>query len=79
MECNERAQLLRQCATTMHRYTKASIRWQRLTAAGDTPEYLDCRDARERARVQAELSAYELECHESLHHCRLAPPLAAAP
>ena len=68
MECAERTLLLERCAATMQVYTKASIKWQKLTGT-NTPEYRASRDAREQARIQAELATYELEQHERLHQC----------
>ena len=69
MECDERAYLLKVCATTMHAYTKASIKWQELTGKANTPEYRDSQDARQQARAQVDLANYQLERHESLHQC----------
>ena len=68
MECPERTLLLERCAATMHIYTKASIKWQKLTGT-NTPEYQDSLRAREKARSEVELASYELEQHESLHQC----------
>ena len=69
MDCDERTRLLEHCATTMHAYTQASIKWQELTRRGNGPEYRHSRDAREQARVQVDLASYELEKYEGLHHC----------
>jgi len=69
MDCEERSRLLEHCATTMHAYTKASIRWQELSARANTVEYRESRDAREQARVQVDLASYELNQHEALHNC----------
>ena len=69
MDCNERAQLLVHCATTMHAYTQASIKWQELTRESNTSEYQDSRTAREQARIEVDLATHELEQHEGLHNC----------
>ena len=69
MECDERTLLLERCASTMHAYTKASIKWQELTSRANTPEYRGARIDREKARIQVDLATYELERHESLHQC----------
>jgi hypothetical protein len=69
MECDERTLLFERCATTMHAYTKASIKWQELTVRANTPEYRDSRSAHEAARIQVDLATRELQQHESLHHC----------
>jgi len=69
MECNERTLLLQRCATTMHTYTKASIKWQELTGLDNTHAYQDSRSVRETARIQADLATYELEQHERVHLC----------
>lgn len=69
MDCDERTRLLKDCATTMHAYTKASIKWQHLTGRANTQEYRDSRDAREQARAQVDLASSQLEQHEGLHKC----------
>jgi hypothetical protein len=69
MDCDERARLLAHCAATMHAYTQASIKWQELTGFANTLGYRLSRDAREQARVQADLASYQLEQHEGLHRC----------
>lgn len=69
MVCVERARLLKLCATTMRTYTRTSIKWQNLTGKANTLEYRDSQDARQQARVQVDLANYQLERHESLHHC----------
>jgi hypothetical protein len=74
MNCDERSRLLERCATTMHAYTKASIKWQELTGKANTQEYRDSRDAREQARIQVDLARYELETHEGVHQCYPATP-----
>jgi len=53
----------------MHAYTKASIKWQRLTEKANTPEYRDSLDAREQARGQVDLANQELDQHERAHQC----------
>ena len=68
MECAERSLLLELCATTMHAYTKASIRWQRLTGT-NSKEYRDSLIAREQARAQVEIANFQLEQHERVHQC----------
>jgi hypothetical protein len=75
MEFNERTLLLERCATTMHTYSRASIKWQKLTGSGNTQAYQDSRSARSMARTQVDLATYELEQHERVHQCY---PAAAA-
>ena len=79
MECAERIRLLERCATTMHAYTKASIKWQELTRSGNSEEYRNSRDAREQARVQVDQASYELNEHESVHQCHPAMPFERTP
>jgi len=69
MDCDERARLLNLCATTMHAYTQASIKWQELTVRANTPEYRDSQDARQQARARVDLANYQLGQHEHLHGC----------
>jgi len=68
MECIERTLLLERCADTMHAYTQASIKWQKLTGT-NSPAYRDSLIAREQARAQVEIANYQLEQHESVHQC----------
>jgi hypothetical protein len=71
MKCEERTHLLKLCAVTMRAYTRASIKWQELTARANTAEYRKSMDARQEARAQVDLAHYQLERHEALHLCHL--------
>ena len=79
MGCNERTLLLERCAATMHTYTRASIKWQKLTGTDNTQAYRDSRSARSRARIQVDLATYELEQHERVHLCHPATAMPDCP
>jgi hypothetical protein len=53
----------------MHAYTAASIKWQRLTARANTPEYRDSLAVRKEAHYEVDLANFQLEEHERLHLC----------
>jgi len=61
--------LIKLCAITMRAYTKASIKWQKLTGEANTQAYRDALAAREQARTHTDLANYELEEHERQHKC----------
>jgi hypothetical protein len=69
MHCEERVHLIKLCAITMRAYTKASIKWQKLTGEANTQAYRDALAAREQARTHTDLANYELEEHERQHKC----------
>ena len=75
MDCEDRSRLLELCASTMHTYSQASIKWQDLTGRANTPEYRTAQDTRQQARAQLDLAHYQLERHESLHQCHPTVPI----